>query len=201
MYPIYCRKEVQDTLNTYARDIKKVPYIFQMENIDFSSNNYTAEKYIELYDKQTSQDISPEELTRILLDMRKHPILSEECQTVVDELLNNPQWFDKIKLCFDGSYRNNRIWEHFSRDMELELTPEVSFFSQDISPEVYKDLDTIATLHWLFDNFNIVFLQMPHYQNFQEEISRKVQWENDVRELDKFLFDNEEYEEGIHDGE
>ena len=136
----------------------------------------TPEDYLEAYTKYDRQ-LSHEEVAKSLSCLLKAEVLDEESEQLCRLLINNPRYTLKMKIIFDGSYRNNRIW--FDHDKHLYMKCFKSYKNRS-----YVDCDNMKVkqkLNWMWNHYDVIYFQVPLYKTVTEVLE-------DIREHQEILW-------------
>ena len=116
----------------------------------------TPEDYLEAYTKYDRQ-LSHEEVAKSLRCLLKAEVLDDEGKQLCRLLINNPRYTLKMKIIFDGSYRNNRIW--FDHDKHLYMKCFKSYKNRS-----YVDCDNMKLkqkLNSMWNHYDVIYFQVP----------------------------------------
>ena len=107
----------------------------------------------------------------------KAEVLDDEGEQLCRLLINNPRYTLKMKIIFDGSYRNNRIW--FDHDKHLYMKCFKSYKNHS-----YVDCDNMKVkqkLNWMWNHYDVIYFQVPLYKTVTEVLE-------DIREHQELLW-------------
>ena len=192
-YPDYCKEAIQETLNTYLTFKNfEVPDTFERAGITRESKQYNAETFISLYDAETSVK-SHRDFVRILTEIKNTGLLDDLSITVINKLIGDRKLFKKIKFCYDGSYRNNRIWGSPNTvENKYRIRPEIGY-------ELWKQFDyqypvdknnVKEYIDWIYNHFDTIFLQICDVSLMSHEFYQKQLDDEFYHAIDEMFFDD-----------
>ena len=136
----------------------------------------TPEEYLEEYTKY-DRLISHEEVVNTLTYLLESKVLDEDSQKLCHLLIDNPRYTRKMKLIFDGSYRNNRIWFDHKTNISISCL-------ECYEKHIRINLDGMSVkqkLNWMRNHYDVIYFQVPLYKTVTEVLE-------DIREHQKNLW-------------
>lgn len=194
-YPEYNIESVQDTLDTYLK-LHSEPMWFKCAGIEKLSAEYNAENYIRIYNQHTVSSISRKDFERTLSEIRKSRFIDDESKKIINKLLGDKKLFRKIKVCSDGSYRNNRIF--CNTDIYAEKAFKINIELYRILymqiPEEVENLTPNKKIDWLYNHFDTIFIQFwPHFKpgrisDFDKMIAEYIDFSKRLDDFEEDFF-------------
>ena len=92
---------------------------------------------------------------------------------VINKLLSDMRFRNKVRIIHDGSYYTNRIWVHTNVGGKIEFTPEICVRELDIDDTAFQNLSAKKKLNWLYNHFDVVFIQVDAVES-REDIIRYI---------------------------
>lgn len=165
MFEAYRRQDIEHAINFYANEyttkpVYENPRCFHQYEAIFDKARRTGELdvdvYIKLYEQETLYPVSHKDFVSSLLVYRdlfvKHGNTKEA--KIIDQLIGNTRWFNKMKFCTDGSYRNARIMIDW-----YKTGPSLNVSGLDKHGNYYFEThDPKRFIKSMFTNYPIVFI-------------------------------------------
>lgn len=139
----------------------------------------TVERYLKEFTKY-DRPITHEEIVKYLTPILEAGTLSPMGKEICEHLITNPRYAPKMVQCFDGSYRNNRIWFNNNGDMEIWAR----YSQRPFCYEKFENKSAKYILNWLWNHYDTIYFMVPHFESV-EEVLHEIEWR---KRLDQFDF-------------
>lgn len=171
-------KVYKDLIN--RNDIAKSVEWWNTSEFESEFTGMTVDEAIEYWKAQAEKTDDLGQTLDVLVS-NADLIENDETRELISCMLGHPS-NDRFRIINDGSYYSHRIWFYLANG-SIQASVEVDIADDEFNSQDFKKMSPADKLDTLFKNFEVVYVQLPTFNNradiinwIEQEQERQMYW-------------------------
>ena len=174
---------------------KQIKEAIRICNMSGSGTFYgkTLDEAIEFWEGKAIKDETL--IQRIQMYVDNSDLLSSESDAeLLNALISHPE-NHRLRLITDGSYYTHRICGYITIEGKINFVVDIDYGTRvydSAFARMHRQLENLTPaeqVNYLFNMFEVVYIQFPVVANNREQIEREIRWEMLDREFERYAPD------------